>query len=99
MTQDNPQNVDPELWRIAKNRVGFKQHLTVYMIVIPFLWAIWAVSAFWSGTQYLFPWPVWPTLGWGLGLFMNYIFVYVFPGGSKSKQSIQREYEKLQNKY
>ena len=41
------------------------------------------------------PWPIWPTLGWGLGVAFNYFDAYSSP----DKQSaIEREYEKLKSR-
>jgi len=37
-------------------------HLTVYLVAVAGMWLIWAVA---GGGH---PWPVWPMLGWGLGL-------------------------------
>ena len=42
--------------------VGWKLHLASYVAVILGLWLIWAVT----GAGY--PWPIWPMLGWGMGL-------------------------------
>ena len=39
--QNIPQDKDPQLWEIAKKRVEFKSHLTTYIIVNAFFWAIW----------------------------------------------------------
>jgi hypothetical protein len=44
---------------------GFRIHLTVYVAVIGFLVAIWLTT----GGGYF--WPVWPALGWGLGLALH----------------------------
>jgi class 3 adenylate cyclase len=41
---------------------SFKHHLTVYLLVNVFLIGIWAAS----GAGYF--WPIWPILGWGIGL-------------------------------
>lgn len=41
---------------------GFKLHLTFYLLVNVFLIGIWAAS----GGGYF--WPIWPMLGWGIGL-------------------------------
>ena len=50
----------------ARHRVrmqrGWFLHATVYAIVITGLWAAWAFG------MARFPWPLPPTLGWGLGL-------------------------------
>jgi hypothetical protein len=42
---------------------GWRAHLTSYLAVIAGLWLIWALT----GAGY--PWPIWPMLGWGLGVF------------------------------
>lgn len=77
---------DRELWRIAAKRAAFKKHFAVYVIVNAFLWAIWFFTDR-SG----YPWPVWPTLGWGLGLAFNYVQAYLF----NKKDLINKEYEAL----
>jgi hypothetical protein len=41
---------------------GWRGHLASYLAVIAALWLIWALTG--SG----YPWPIWPMLGWGLGL-------------------------------
>jgi class 3 adenylate cyclase len=46
-------------------RQSFKIHLTVYLLVNLFLIGIWAAS----GGGYF--WPVWPILGWGLGVALH----------------------------
>jgi eukaryotic-like serine/threonine-protein kinase len=43
-------------------RQSFKNHLTIYLLVNVFLIGIWAAS----GGGYF--WPVWPILGWGVGV-------------------------------
>jgi hypothetical protein len=84
---------DRELWRLAKKRVGFRRHLATYLVINAMFWFIW-----WFSTDHeeedRFPWPVWPMLGWGIGLIFNYLDAYVF---SKSN-AVEREYEKLRNK-
>jgi hypothetical protein len=81
------------LWEIARKRAAFKSHLFTYLLVNAFLWALW----FFSGRHesgYGVPWPIWPTLGWGIGLVSHYIGAYVYP----QEDAVQREYEKLKNK-
>jgi len=86
--------MDPKndvLWELAKKRAGFKKHLVSYVIVNAFLWAIWFVT----GTEYdydaYFPWPLWVTLWWGVGLAFSYANAYVYNTGNM----IEKEYEKL----
>ena len=96
-----PEGKDPVLWEIAQKRANFKKHLITYVIMNSFFWAIWFVS---SGRHQMdfnvnifswshFPWPIWPMLGWGIGLAFSYADAYVFP----KSNSIETEYEKLKN--
>ncbi len=99
--QAPPEGKDPILWEIAKKRASFKGHLTSYIIVNGFLWALWYFT---SGNHDLsfgeghwgerLPWPIWPTLGWGIGLAFHYADAYIFPRAN----SVEREYQKLKNK-
>ena len=41
---------------------GFREHLSVYLAVQTLLLAIWALT----GMGYF--WPVWPAMGWGIGI-------------------------------
>ena len=85
-----PQGKDPQLWELAQRRASFKKHLAIYIIVNLFLWGVW----FFSNKEFddnRFPWPVWPTLGWGIGLAFHYIGAYVSP----KDNSVEKEYQKL----
>ena len=88
-----PEGKDPELWEIAQRRAGFKNHASTYVIVTIFLWAVWYFTGGNSGgnDQYNYPWPIWTTLGWGIGIAFNYVSAYV----SHKVNSTEREYEKL----
>jgi hypothetical protein len=46
----------------ARGADGFGAHLRVYLAVISLLVVVWALTGFGH------PWPVWPALGWGIGL-------------------------------
>ncbi len=82
---------DPNLWRTAQKRAAFKQGLFSYFAVNGFLWLIW----FYTDNNYFsgIPWPVWPMLGWGLGLAFEFHEAYY---GNK-KDMAEREYEKMKN--
>ena len=43
--QTVPEGKDPEIWAIARKRVGFMKHAIVYIIVNIFLWGLWFFSA------------------------------------------------------
>ena len=53
-----------------KNRRDFRSHVVIYLAVNTMLVVIWAVSG--AG----FFWPIWPILGWGVGLALNAWTVY-----------------------
>ncbi|MGV1007675.1 MAG: 2TM domain-containing protein [Dermatophilaceae bacterium] len=48
-----------------KAKQDFRAHLTSYLVVNGFLVALWAVT----GRGYF--WPIWPILGWGIGLLFH----------------------------
>ncbi|MBK7376019.1 MAG: 2TM domain-containing protein [Ferruginibacter sp.] len=98
--QPAPEGKDPVLWEIAQKRASFKGHAVSYVIVNAFLWGIWFLSAERRHMNFSdygwdhFPWPLWPTLGWGVGLAFHFAGAYIFPRAN----SVEREYEKLKNK-
>lgn len=53
----------------AEARRGFGAHLRWYLVVMAGLIAVWATVGLFAGAWY--PWPVWPALGWGLGVFSH----------------------------
>jgi hypothetical protein len=87
---------DPKLWEIARKRASFKSNLITYCIVNAFLWILWFLTSndkSYSG-GWNFPWPIWPTLGWGIGILFHYFDAYVYPKAN----SAEKEYEKLKQK-
>jgi hypothetical protein len=80
---------DPDLWRVAQKRARFKRHAFTYVVINAFFWVIWLISRdhYYGGL----PWPVWPMLGWGIGLAFNYFDAY-----QDVKSTLaEKEYEKL----
>jgi hypothetical protein len=81
---------DERLRQIAverlKKRSEFGAHLLAYVLVNAFLVAIWAMSD--SG----FFWPVFPIMGWGIGVAFNAWDVYRRP---PTEDRIRREIENL----
>lgn len=80
---------EQELREEAKKRVGFKSHLLTYAIVVPFLWLIWYFTS--PGS---YKWPIWPSLGWAVGLAFHYASVYHMD----SVFSVEKEMDKLRDK-
>lgn len=91
--QPAPEGKDPMLWEIAQKRASFKTHLGTYVIMNGFFWAVWYFSGSHYGHQGL-PWPVWPMIGWGIGLAFHFAAAYVFPASN----SVEKEYQKLKNR-
>lgn len=79
---------DTRLWEQAKARAEFKHHFTVYIIINMLLWVIWLFTA----GIHSYPWPIWPTIGWGMGVLFNYLNVY------QVNNTVEKEYDKLKNK-
>jgi hypothetical protein len=78
---------DKQLHDLARKRVEFRSHLVVYCVINSVLWLIWFL------TGGVYPWPVWPLFGWGIGLLFHYLFDY-----RKARLfSEEAEYEKLKN--
>ena len=87
---------NPYLWKQAKARVGFRMHLRSYAIVNTGLWLLWAFTTFafhsYTRADFVFPWPIFPMLGWGIGLASHYFHVY---RGGNERSMIEEEYQKL----
>ena len=84
------ESTDQQLWQIARSRAKFKRSLGSYSIVIPFLWVIWFLTSQDKDINRI-PWPIWPMLGWGVGLTIQYLKAYVIVAESLEQQ----EYDKL----
>lgn len=86
---------DKQLWRIAKKRAEFKKHLASYVIINGFLWALWWITEGRDGFDDVFSaWPIWSTLGWGVGLAFSYYGAY----HNSKEEDTMREYQKLKEK-
>lgn len=90
---ESTQQRDERLWRIAKARAAFKSHLITYLVVNAGLWALWFITDRNGGNGA--PWPIWPALGWGIGLAFHYFNAY----HSDPYGDTLKEYEKLQNEH
>lgn len=71
-----------------KERRDFQGHVVAYVAVNLFLWALWAIT---TGTG-AFPWPAFVTLGWGVGLAMNWWSVTRKP---ITAEDVAREMDRL----
>lgn len=89
--QQAPDDLESEvreqaLQRIKKRR-DLSAHFVSYIVINAALWAIWALT----GAGY--PWPVWVTGGWAVGLLLNAWDVY----GRRpiTETDIRREMDRL----
>ena len=62
LVRDLPAQAGPPTPAPARPRLRLDAQTRTYLAVIALLWLIWLVS----GAGY--PWPVWPMLGWGIGV-------------------------------
>ncbi len=87
-----------EIDRIARKRAGAKLgwyiHATLYVVINL---AFFAVSKYGIGTR---PSSVFPLLGWGLGLVLHGVSVFVLGSGSGLRERlVQRERGRLQREH
>lgn len=86
---------DDDIERLARRRAGAKlgwyAHALVYVAVNL---ALFAFSRYGWGQR---PWSVFPLLGWGLGLALHGVSVFVLGTGSSLRERmVRRERERLQ---
>jgi hypothetical protein len=85
-------SADEQLRRRAvkrlRTRAGFWTHLLIFLTVNTFIVVIWAVTS--DGG---FFWPVFPIVGWGIGLIAN--AWDAFGPDMVSEERIQREIERM----
>jgi hypothetical protein len=81
-----------------KEKSDFRVHLLIYLTVNAMLIAFWAVTggvALTAAGAHMssFFWPIFPLLGWGVGLVAHGYTAYV--GDTYTEEQIQREMRKL----
>lgn len=82
-------DTDNQLRQLARKRVEFRSHLIVFCVTIGGLWLIW----YFTGAGYM--WPLWPMIGWGIGLIFHYVFEY----RSSRLLSEEEEYKRLKKQF
>lgn len=58
---------------------GFKIHLLVFVLATPALLLVWYL------TDRTYPWPLWCTPAWAVGVLFHYLGVYVFKKSKTNK--------------
>jgi 2TM domain len=82
---------DEKLWRIAKKRASFKRNAFNFVVIIAFLWFLWAIGDRQVGSG--IPWPIWPTVGWAVGLTFQFFDAYIgfgLPFSQKENENIKK---------
>ncbi len=81
--------------KIAKTKVEFIRHLGIYVIVMVVLAVINNIT-----TPGGYQWWLWPAGCWGIGVFINFLVVFVFQGSNLKKleeQLAEKELEKMKD--
>lgn len=53
-------------------KAGFRIHLLVFLLVTPAVWLVWYL------TDRTYPWPLWSTPAWAIGVLFHYLGAFVF---------------------
>ena len=87
----SPEEIDRLARKRAAVKLGWYIHATVYVLVNLLIFSL---SQYAFGTR---PWSLGPLLGWGLGLVLHGISVFVLGGGSTLRERmVQRERDRIE---
>ena len=90
----HPDELERRAHKRAGAKLGWYIHATVYVLVNL---VIFAISSYGFGNR---PWSVFPLLGWGLGLALHGISVFVLgANGGLRERMVQRERDRLQREH
>lgn len=64
-------------FRSARNaqrnvKLGFRIHFIVFLLINPAIWLVWYL------TDTTYPWPLWSTPAWTIGVLFHYLGAFVF---------------------
>jgi hypothetical protein len=73
---------NPNQWAAAPIDAakGFKIHLIVFLLATPAIWLVWYL------TDRTYPWPLWSTPAWAIGVLFHYLGVFVFKKSGSSQK-------------
>ncbi len=63
-------------------KLGFKIHLFAFLLLTPATWLVWLL------TDITYPWPLWSTPAWAVGLIFHYLGVFVFKNSGIKKTTL-----------
>lgn len=89
----SPEGLRDQALRRVKKRRDLHTHAFAYLTVNVLVWGIWAIIVATSGSW--FPWPLFMTLGWGVGLALNPWVVHFRRPITEAE--LQREIERLRS--
>jgi hypothetical protein len=88
----SPEEIESLARKRAGAKLGWYIHATVYVLVNLFIFSI---SKYGFGHR---PWSVFPLLGWGVGLALHGISVFMLgTGAGLRERMVQKERERLQS--
>jgi hypothetical protein len=82
--------------RSLKRKRDFFAHLVSFLAVNAMLWGVWLVIALSAGAW--FPWPVFPTLGWGVGLAIHAYNTFALTTLDFTAEQVQAEMDRLRQR-
>ncbi|CAN7401000.1 2TM domain-containing protein [Acidovorax sp. LjRoot38] len=87
----SPEEIETLARRRASAKLGWYVHAVAFVLVNALLFAM---SRYAFGTR---PWSIYPLLGWGLGLVLHGVSVFLLGNGNGLRERmVQREREALQ---
>ncbi len=84
----NTEASDNELMKAAKARVTFKTHFMIFIMGNILIWLVWLMMYYIFIVT--FPWALFPTVGWGVGLAFHYFIVFKW-----NEKWVEKEYQRL----
>jgi hypothetical protein len=91
MNRLSPEDIERLAHKRAGAKLGWYVHAALYVVVNLFIFAL---SSYGFGHR---PWSVFPLLGWGLGLGLHGISVFLLgASGGLREKLVERERERLQ---
>jgi hypothetical protein len=93
MNDDSERELRQHAEARVQAREGFSVHFVVYLAVNALLWGIWA----YSGANVSEAWPIFVTLGWGIGVVAHFWSVYI-NSDDRHDAAVEAELRKLRDR-
>ena len=82
--------------RRVEEKLGFRTHLIVYIIINSLLFLIWLFTSIFASDGWIFPWFIFPLVGWGIGIAFHAWGVYgPYSGEARREAMIKEEMERI----